>query len=109
MNIEEVKIEIYIPEEFIERLIKGFNKIGACKIGDYDNCASVTDVLGYWRPLDGANPYEGTVNELSREKECKVEVRCKFEYVKDAVEVIKKIHPYEEPVYNIVPLLNHLF
>ena len=38
-----------------------------------------------------------------------MEVRCKIEYVKNAIKVIKKVHPYEEPVYNIVPLLNNIF
>ena len=109
MNFTEVKIEIYVPIEFVEVLRNGLNEIGACKIGDYDKCASITEVLGYWRSLDGANPYNGTIGEISEGKECKMEVRCKIEYVKNAIKVIKKVHPYEEPVYNIVPLLNNIF
>ena len=45
MNFTEVKIEIYVPIEFVEVLRNGLNEIGACKIGDYDNCASITEVL----------------------------------------------------------------
>lgn len=109
VSFNEVKIEIYVPEEFVKALRNGLNEVGACKIGDYDNCASITEVLGYWRPLDGAKPYDGFIEEISEGRECKMEVRCKIEYVKDAIKVIKKIHPYEEPVYNVVPLLNNLF
>lgn len=51
----------------------------------------------------------GKVGEICEGEECKVEVRCKMEYVKDAVEVIRRIHPYEEPLFNIIPIINDLF
>jgi len=41
--------------------------------------------------------------------ECKLEIRCKREYVKSAINVIKEIHPYEEPLINIIPIVNELF
>ena len=109
MEYEEVKIEIYVPAEFVVPLRDALDKAGACKVGNYDHCASVEQVSGYWRPLAGANPYDGTVGEIACGQECKMEVRCKKEHVEDAVRTIKKIHPYEEPVYNIIPLLNHLY
>lgn len=109
MEIKEVKIEIYIPEEYIIDLRDELNRANACRVGDYDNCMSVTNVKGYWRPLEGANPYNGQVGEICEGEECKVEVRCKMEYVKNAIEAIKKIHPYEEPLFNIIPIINDLF
>ncbi|MBU5254999.1 hypothetical protein [Tissierella praeacuta] len=109
MEIKEVKIEIYIPGEYVIELRDELNKSNACKVGDYDNCISVTNVRGYWRPLEGANPYNGQVGEICEGEECKVEARCKIEYVKKAIEAIRKIHPYEEPLFNIVPIINDLF
>lgn len=109
MEFEEVKIEIYVPNEFIIPLRDGLNSIGACKVGNYDNCISVTQVSGYWRPLDGAKPYDGKVGEISAGEECKMEVRCKKEYIQQAIYVIKKIHPYEEVTFNIIPIVNHLY
>ena len=106
MEYREVKIEIYIPISFVEELRNGLNSIGACHIGKYDNCISVIQVSGYWRPLDGAQPYDGEVGQISYGQECQVEVRCKTEFVNDAIRMIRKIHPYEEPVYNIMPLVN---
>ncbi len=109
MEYREVKIEVYIPIGFVEELRNGLNSIGACHIGKYDNCISVIQVSGYWRPLDGAQPYDGEVGEISYGQECQVEVRCKTEFVKDAIKMIRKIHPYEEPVYNIIPLVNDCY
>lgn len=109
MEFKEVKIEVFIPKEYVTALREELNKANACKIGDYDNCISVTEVRGYWRPLEGADPFKGTVGEVFEGEECKVETRCKIEYVKDAIKAIKKVHPYEEPVYNILPIINDLF
>jgi hypothetical protein len=104
-----VKIEIFIPEEYVERLNDELSKVGAGRIGNYDHCMSLMQVKGFWRPLKGANPFLGEVGEISRGEECKVEVNCAWEFVKAALEAIRRIHPYEEPVINIVPLLNHEF
>lgn len=106
MEYKAVKIEIYIPIRFINQLRVELNHAGACKVGNYDQCMSVTQVSGYWRPLTGAEPYDGKVGEVSHSQEVKVEVRCEKEYVKAAIDVIKKVHPYEEPLFNIIPLLN---
>lgn len=94
MVLEEVKIEIYIPEEYVERLRDELNRVKACRLGNYDNCISITDVRGYWRPLEGSKPYSGREGEISKGRECKVEARCRKEYVKAAIEVIRRVHPY---------------
>jgi hypothetical protein len=109
MDYKEVKIEIYVPMDFVVSLRDALNEIGACRVGNYDNCISVTQVSGYWRPLEGATPYNGTVGKISCGQECKMEVRCKKDYIMDAIHVIKKVHPYEEPLYNIIPTVNHLY
>ena len=49
------------------------------------------------------------LGQISKANECKIELRCKTELVKDALKTIKQIHPYEEPVINILPILNNLF
>lgn len=41
--------------------------------------------------------------------EMKMEVRCPAGKVREAVQIIKEIHPYEEPVINVIPLLNEFF
>ncbi len=79
------------------------------KSGNYDNVISITNVRGYWRPLEGSNPFNGEVGKVCEGQECKIEIRCKKEYVRNAIKVIKKIHPYEEPLINIIPIINELF
>ncbi|MFL0196788.1 cytochrome C biogenesis protein [Clostridium sp. WILCCON 0269] len=107
MEYENFKIETFIPEDYVTKLRESLNDIGALSIGgNYDNCMSVSKVTGYWRPLAGANPFQGQVNEISKEEECKVEFCCNSKIIDKAVSAIKKVHPYEEPVINVIPLVD---
>jgi hypothetical protein len=107
LDCEVFKIETFIPEGYVEALRESLNSIGALTIGgSYDNCMSVSKVTGYWRPLKGADPFLGNVGEVSRETECKVEFCCRNNIVKEAVNAIRKVHPYEVPVINVIPLAN---
>ncbi|WBW97343.1 cytochrome C biogenesis protein [Oceanirhabdus sp. W0125-5] len=104
-----VKIEIYVPEDKLQDIRNALNKGGAGKIGDYDNCLSMYEVRGYWRPLEGADPFEGEVGKVCEGRELKIEARCYIDNVKTTIDEILKVHPYEEPVINIIPLINHVY
>lgn len=109
MDFKEAKIEIFIPEEYVVKIREELNKINAITIGNYDNVMSLTNVRGYWRPLENAQPFEGEIGKICEGHECKIELRCKTEKVHEALKVIRKNHPYEEPVINVLPIINELF
>jgi hypothetical protein len=109
MDFKAVKLEIFIPETYIEALRDALHEVGVGRIGRYDHCLSVTQVSGYWRPLPGANPHLGQVGKISFGIECKVEVDCSLALVEDALQAIRAVHPYDEPLINVIGLLNHLF
>ena len=104
LEFSRVKLEIYVPEAYLGRLREALNELGACHIGKYDCCSSVAAVTGTWRPLPGAEPYDGTVGELCQGAECKMEAVCPRELAAQAVEAVRQLHPYEEPVINVIPL-----
>jgi hypothetical protein len=107
-DFSEVKLEIFIPAENLAALRDVLAEMGAGQIGNYDHCCSVTEVRGYWRPLAGAKPFLGEVGRIEKGIECKLEVNCKRERVKETIQAIRAIHPYEEPLINIIPLANYL-
>lgn len=108
MEFDIFKIETFIPEEYLEDLREGLNSIGALTIGgNYDSCMTISKVKGSWRPLNGANPFEGNIGQLSIEEEIKVEFCCKKILLKETLRTIKYIHPYEEPVINIIPIFGY--
>jgi hypothetical protein len=61
--------------------------------------------VGRFKPEAGTDPHIGEVGKLERVDEERVEVGCEKHQVKDIIEVIKKVHPYEEVVIDIYPML----
>jgi hypothetical protein len=102
---EQVKIEVFVPAAFVAAIREALHQAGAGRIGNYDHCGAVTQVTGYWRPLDGSHPFDGTVGALTEAPECKLELRCDRALAAQAVRAIRAVHPFEEPVINVIPLL----
>ena len=101
-----LKLEIFIPQTHFRQLQKALQEVDAGPIGNYDSCLSYAPVTGTWRPLDGTKPFKGQQNVISEEPEYKVEVTIKADNLKQSIQAIKKVHPYEEPVINVIPLLD---
>ena len=102
---EYCKIEIFIPESHLEILQETLRNCGAGHIGKYDSCMSYSRVIGTWRPLEGTHPYSGEAGKVSTEEEIKAEVTCKISEIDRIIKAVKAIHPYEEPVINVIALL----
>ena len=105
----DYKIEVFIPEEFVPALREELAKAGAGRIGNYDHCLAYSLVHGSWRPLEGSNPYDGEIGKISEGTEAKVEINCRAGVVRAALDAIRRVHPYEEPLINVIALANHLF
>lgn len=104
--MEMVKLEIFIPYTHLEALREALRSVGAGAMGNYDSALSYSRVTGCWRPLQGANPYDGEIGVLTEAEEYKVEVCCRKELLEQTVERIREIHPYEKPVINAIPLIS---
>lgn len=101
-----VKIAFFVPEDHKEVVKAAMFLAGAGGIGNYDQCSWETEGKGQFRALDGADPFVGTVGEIERVKEFKVEMVCSDSVVTSVVEALKQAHPYEEPAYDVVLLLD---
>lgn len=108
-NFTDVKLEIFVPQGHVEKVRDALAGIGVGVIGNYDHCFAVSQLQGSFRPLEGANPFDGEIGEISLTVEYKIEVNCRREQVEEAVRAVRVSHPYEEPLINIIPLANHLF
>ena len=104
MEFQYFKLEIFIPKTHFRQLQKALQEADAGHIGNYDSCLSYSEVIGTWRPLEGTNPYIGALNGISEEPELKVEVTCRAENLVRTMKAVKAVHPYEEPVINVLPL-----
>ena len=109
MDFSYCKLEIFIPETHLAALQAALEAVDAGHIGNYDCCLSYSRVTGCWRPLAGAEPYPGAEGKISAEPELKVEVTLRTDRADLTVEAVKRVHPYEEPVINVIPLYRTSF
>ena len=105
MEFEFCKIEIFIPVSHFEKLQIALQQVDAGHIGNYDSCLSFREVKGCWRSLEGSHPYNGETGKLSYGTEYQVDVLCKTANLDQTITAIKRVHPYEVPVINVIPLL----
>ena len=103
-TLNHLKLEIFIPETHLKDLQTALQQVDAGHIGNYDSCLSYSRVMSTWRPLEGTHPFSGEIGELSTEPDLKVEVTIFASQLEEAVSAIKAVHPYEEPVINVIPL-----
>lgn len=106
VDINKVKIFVTVPLENLEEVRNAICEAGAGIIGNYSYCTTSIKSIGTFIPNDKANPHIGTRNKLEFVEEEKLEVICDVDKVKKVVANLRKMHPYEEPAIDIVPLLD---
>jgi len=100
------KIIVFIPIDYKESVKEAMFKEGAGQIGDYNSCSFEVIGEGQFRPLKGSKPFVGTIDEVEVVKEVRVEMVCRDELVGKVISSLKEAHPYEEPAFDIIELLN---
>jgi len=102
------KLAVFVPRTHVESVRGALFEAGAGAIGDYDECSYNTLGYGTFRPLDGANPTIGKVNEQERIEETKVEVIYPERLERSILVAMYAAHPYEEVAHDIYALENTL-
>lgn len=105
-KLDFYQISVYVPESHLAQVQKAIADSDAGQIENYDSCAAVYPVRGYWRPLSGANPTIGETGTISSEPEMKIEVVCPRDLVGTVLKEIRRVHPYEVPVILVLPVVN---
>ena len=100
------KIRLYVPETHLEAVKSALFAAGAGRIGLYDSCAWQVRGEGQFRPLAGANPFLGQTGLVETVAEYKVELVCADDCLNAAIAALRQAHPYEEPAYDVVKLLD---
>ena len=106
IQINRVKIFVTVPCENTEDIRNAVCKAGAGIIGEYEYCTTSVKSVWTFIPSNNANPYIGENNKLEIVEEDKLEFICDIEKAKYVISELRKVHPYEEPAIDIVPLLD---
>lgn len=106
METKIVKLVIFVPLSHADIVRKVLGEAGAGKIGNYDFCSFSSRGTGRFRGNEKSNPTIGEAGKYETVEEEKIEAIVPREILKEVIEKVKSIHPYEEGAFDIYPLEN---
>jgi hypothetical protein len=104
-DIKFYKICVCIPREYSNKLMNSITDVARPMYPGYDRVFLTAPVTGTWRTLEGSTPYNGTVGEITTAEEVRIEFAVHSADLKNVIEKIISIHPYEEPGIDIIPMI----
>ena len=92
----------YVPVADTDRVLDAVLATGAGAVGAYRECAFVAAGTGQFRPVAGAQPAIGTVGDLEKVAENRVELVLDRALRGAVVTALREAHPYEEPAFHLL-------
>ncbi|WP_439356472.1 NGG1p interacting factor NIF3 [Acinetobacter seifertii] len=102
-----LKLIYYVPDSHLESTKQAIFSAGAGGIGNYEHCAWQVKGIGQFKPVKGADPYIGELGELEQVDEWRVETIVIEENAKAVAKALKASHPYEEPAFEFIQILDN--
>ena len=101
-----LKLIYYVPESHLEETKLAIFAAGAGGIGNYEHCAWQVLGTGQFKPVKGANPFIGELDALEHVAEWRVETIVPEQNAQAVAKALKASHPYEEPAFEFMQLLD---
>jgi hypothetical protein len=101
---DNLKIVVFVPEDYADAVRDAMVCAGAGKIGDYTYCSFSTKGIGRFKPAKGTQPVIGEIGKLELVPEERIEVVCERKILNEVVVAIRSAHPYEEVALDVYPL-----
>lgn len=98
------KVAVNIPLEFLDRLMDSLEDEVEPLFPGYSRAFCYWPVKGTWRTLEGSEPYNGTIGEITTADEMRVEFAVDEKFLKKAIVTVRSVHPYEEPAIDVIPM-----
>lgn len=100
-----LKLIYYVPESHLESTKLAIFKAGAGGIGNYEHCAWQVLGTGQFKPVQGANPFIGELDQLEQLAEWRVETIVPEDKAKLVSAALRASHPYEEPAFEFIQMI----
>lgn len=104
--MQKVMIIVTVTPDSVDTVLSAVASAGGGRVGHYTHCAFTSQGEGRFKPDDDAQPHIGALGQINREPEIRIETFCPRTDARAVIEAIRSAHPYEEPVYYVVPLLD---
>jgi hypothetical protein len=99
------KLVVFVPREALADVRDALFEAGAGRIGEYTRCSWYTEGTGTFLGGEGTDPSVGQPGREQRVAELRLETVFPEELQAEVVEALRRAHPYEEPAFDIYPLL----
>jgi hypothetical protein len=99
------KLVVFVPEESLDAVRDALFAAGAGRIGEYERCSWYTAGTGTFLGGEGADPTIGERGKEERVPELRLETIYPGDREDDVVRALREAHPYEEPAFDLYPLL----
>jgi hypothetical protein len=100
----EVTLVVLTPGDYADAVRDAMGKAGAGTMGNYAYCSFSYKGVGRFIAGSNAHPTCGTIGTLESVEEEYIQARCAIDKLDAVIAAIKKVHPYDEPGIDIVPL-----
>ena len=100
-----LKLIYYVPEAQLESTKRAIFDAGAGGIGNYEDCAWQVLGTGQFKPVQGANPSIGELDQLEEVPEWRVESIVPEAKASAVAKALKASHPYEEPAFEFIQII----
>lgn len=98
------KLVTFVPADHVDAIRDALAHVGAGQIGDYSHCTYMLHGQGTFIPGDSTQPTIGKRGLLKKVDEVRMEMVMPVNRMDMIVELLRKVHPYEEPAFDIYPL-----
>ena len=99
------KLVVFVPREALDPVRDALFQAGAGRIGNYERCSWYTAGTGTFRGGAGSDPAIGEAGREERISELRLETVYPEERHDDVIAALRGAHPYEEPAFDVYPLL----
>jgi hypothetical protein len=103
--VSRVKLVWFVPEEALDATRDAVFEVGGGRIGDYERCSWYTAGTGTFFGGERTTPALGESGREERVAELRVETVVPEGRIRDAIVALMLAHPYEEPAYDVYPLV----
>ena len=104
--MERRKLVVFVPREALEAVRDALFAAGAGRIGEYERCSWYAAGTGTFLGGPGTDPAVGEAGREERVLELRLETVFPAERQEEVVAALRKAHPYEEPAYDVYPLVD---
>ena len=99
------KLVVFVPAEALDAVRDAVFAAGAGRIGEYERCSWYTAGTGTFYGGESTDPTVGEKGREERVPELRLETVFPEERAEQVIAALRDAHPYEEPAFDVYPLL----